>query len=251
MNSIQQENKLEAKNDQSQTPPAQQEVAQQTNNEIAPEIKSEENKANWKAFREQRELERKAKEEALRKAAEKAAEAEALRAALEAITNKPSSNNQTNNDYDDIEETEEQRIDRRVEAAIRQREAQAEQQRKQRELQEYPERLVATYSDFNKVCNSENLDYLEYHYPEVATPFKHLPDGFDKWAAIYKAVKRFVPNTDARQDQLKAEKNLIKPGSISSPGNTHGGNAMPSARLDEERKKANWERMQRTLKGLT
>lgn len=250
MNPIPQENKLETKIDQQQTPPVQQEVTQVATNEASPDIKSEENKANWKAFREQRELERKAREEADRRASEKAAEAEALRAALEAITNKPTNNRQQNNDYDDIEETEEQRIDKRVEAAIKQREAQAEQQRKQRELQEYPERLVANYSDFNKVCNSENLDYLEYHYPEVATPFKHLPDGYEKWAAIYKAVKRFVPNTDSRQDQNRAEKNLNKPGSISSPGNTQGGNAMGTAKLDEARKAANWERMQRTLKGL-
>lgn len=251
MNPIQQDNKLETKNDQHQTPAIKQEVVEQATNEVAPDIKSEENKANWKAFREQRELERKAREEADRRALEKAAEAEALRAALEAITNKPSTSRQSSHDYDDNEETEEQRIDKRVEAAIKQREAQAEQQRKQREMQEYPERLVSNYSDFNKVCNSENLDYLEYHYPEVATPFKHLPDGYDKWAAIYKAVKRFVPNIDSKQDQHRAEKNLNKPGSISSPGNTQGGNAMPAARLDEERKKANWERMQRTLKGLS
>jgi hypothetical protein len=82
-------------------------------------------------------------------------------------------------------------------------------------------------------------------------PFSHLPDGYDKWQAIYKAVKRFVPNTDSRQDSMKAERNLQKPASISSPGNTQGGNAMPGAKLDESRKAANWERMQRTLKGLS
>ena len=98
--------------------------------EAAPEIKSEENKNNWKAFREQREIERKAREADDKRAQEKAAEAEALKAALEALTSKPSNNRQTN-DYgsDDIEESEEARIDKRVELAMKQREAIAEKQR--------------------------------------------------------------------------------------------------------------------------
>lgn len=243
------ENITEQKNEQAQNTAQPIAIAKV---EAAPEIKTEENRDNWRKFREQREAERKAREESERRAAEKSAEAEALRAALEALANKPSNNRQSHqNDSQDVEETEEQRIDRRVEAIIKQREAKAEQERRAREMQEFPDRLKSTYSDFNKVCTSENLDYLEYHYPEVAAPFAHLPDGYEKWQGIYKAVKRFVPNVDARQDTIKVEKNLSKPGSISSTGNTHGGNAMPSARLDEARKAANWERMQRTLKGLS
>jgi hypothetical protein len=219
--------------------------------EPAPEIKTEENKANWKAFREQREIERKAKEASDKRASEKAAEAEALRAALEAITNKPSNIRQTNdNTYDDNEETEEQRIDKRVELAIKQREAIQEKQRQERELREAPERIMQTYPDFNKVVSTENCDYLDYHYPELTAPFKYMPEGYEKWAAMYRAVKKFVPNADSKQDMNRAEKNLAKPGSISSAGNTHGGNAMPAARLTEERKRENWSRMERDRKGL-
>lgn len=249
MQPTQTENITDQKNDQVQTTPPGVNVVK---SEPAPEIKSEENKDNWRKFREQREAERKSREDSERRATEKSAEAEALRAALEALANKPSNNRQIN-EYgsQDNEETEEQRIDRRVESAIKQREVKAEQERKVREQHEFPERLKATYNDFNKVCSAENLDYLEYHYPEVAAPFAHLPDGYDKWQGIYRAVKRFVPNVDARQETAKVDKNLSKPGSISSTGNTHGGNAMPSARLDEARKAANWERMQRTLKGLS
>ncbi len=243
MNPSPTENKPEQKIEQAQP------VVQ--TNEPSPEIKSEENKANWKHFREQRENERKAREYAEKAAAEERARAEALKAALEAVTNKP--NNQYNAPQyaDDIAETEEQRIDRRVEAAIKQREAEAERKRLERERQETPEKLQSTYKDFNKVCTAENLDYLEYHYPEVAKPFAYMPEGFDKWASIYQAVKRFVPTTDAKHDIAKAEKNLQKPGSISSAGNTQGGNAMPGARLDEQKKAENWQRMQRLLKGLS
>lgn len=252
MNPSQSENKTEQKIEQVQTQPQAPIAQAKQEAEPAPEVKSEENKANWKAFREQRESERKAREESDRRATEKAAEAQALRAALEAAVNKQSNNHQIRNEgFDDSEETEEQKIDRKVEAAIKQREAKYEQERRVREQQEFPERLRENFNDFNKVCTSENLDYLEYHYPEVAVPFKHLPEGYDKWAAIYKAVKRFVPNTDSRNESMRAEKNLNKPGSISSTGNTHGGNAMPAAKLDESRKAANWERMQRTLKGLS
>jgi hypothetical protein len=220
--------------------------------EASPEIKSEENKANWKAFREQRESERKAKEAAERAAAEERARADALKAALEAVTNKPQQRNDNySNNQDDIAETEEQRIDRRVDALLKQREAAYEQQRQERERQEAPTRIIQTYPDFNQVVTTENCDYLDYHYPELTAPFKYMPEGYEKWNAMYKAVKKFVPNTEHKKEAAKADKNLAKPGSVSTPGTTQGGNAMPGARLDESRKEANWARMQKLLKGLS
>jgi len=220
--------------------------------EAAPNIKSEENKTNWKAFREQREAERKAKEAAEKAMGEERARADALKAALEAITNKP--NVQNDRQYDnqnDIADTEEQRIDKRVDAILKQRESEYERQRQEKEKQEAPNRIMQTYPDFNQVVTTENCDYLDYHYPELTAPFKYMPEGYEKWNAMYKAVKKFVPNPESKKDSNKAEKNLAKPGSISSPGNTHGGNAMPGAKLDEARKEANWARMQKLLKGLS
>lgn len=225
------------KNDQ------QQKVVEQ---EAAPQIKTEENQANWRAFREQREAERKAKEDSDKRASEKAAEAEALRAALEALTNKPQRSYQN-----DIEETEEQRIDKRVKQIIDEREAQAKREWAEREQKELPVRLKTVYSDFNNVCSSENIDYLEFHHPVLAKALSKQQDGFDKWSDIYNAIKKYVPNIDSKIDKARAEKNLQKPGSISSPGTTQGTGIMPSAKLDEARKSANWERMQRTIKGLS
>jgi len=243
------ENKIEQKIEQVQNPSSQILPNSPPITEPSPTIKTEENQANWKVFREQREAERKAKELADKRAYEKAEEAAALRAALEALANKPSNNyNSRDNDSQDTEESEDQRIKRRVEEIIKEREILAEKQKQEKEQQEFPTRLINTYHDFNQVCTSENLDYLEYHFPEVATPFKYLADGYEKWAAVYKAVKRFVPNLDSRHDSHRAEKNLQKPGSISSPGRTQGESALPSAKLDESRKAANWERMQRVIK---
>ena len=62
MNPIQQDNKVETKTEQEQIKTQPSEIAKETSNEPSPDIKSEENKANWKAFREQRELERKARD---------------------------------------------------------------------------------------------------------------------------------------------------------------------------------------------
>ncbi len=152
--------------------------------------------------------------------------------------------------YEEQEDSEEAKIDRRVKQIIEERERAAEVQKQQNEMQALPKTLNTVFTDFNKVCTEENLDYLEFHYPEIATPFKHMPEGFDKWAAIYKTLKRFIPNTDSNKDASKAERNLHKPSSLSTPGATSGSNAMPSARLTEERKAENWARMEKARKGL-
>jgi hypothetical protein len=202
---------------------------------------------NWKKFRENREKERKEREELERDRAKKAAENEALKAALEALANKP---NPQSNDQDRPEETDEQRIRRQVKEAVEEREKAAEEARIKREAQELPQKLHQTYNDFDSVCSNENLDYLEFHYPEIAAPYKHLPDSYEKWANIYKAVKRFVPNPNSSKDQKKAEKNFNKPQSMAVPGSTMTTDTPPTV-LDDKRKESNWLRMQRRMKGLS
>ncbi len=205
---------------------------------------------NWKKFREERAEERKQKEILEKKAREKEAEATALKAAMDAILNKQPvshSNRQQESEYEE-EETEDQRIEKKVNALLSAKERQYEDERKRREQAEFPNKLVSTYSDFNQVCTAENLDYLEYHYPEVAAAFKHAPDGYDKWASVYKAVKRFVPNSDNAKDKSKAEKNFSKPQSMSVAGVTQTGDAPPMM-LDDKRRQDNWSRMQKVMKG--
>lgn len=200
---------------------------------------------NWKKFREERALERKQKEAADKRAAEKEAEAQALKAAMDALLNKPTQSN--HNEYAD-DEDEDVKIQKKIDAALSVRERQLEEQRRQREHAEFPQRLASTYTDFNDVCSTENLDYLEFHYPEVANAFKHAPDGFDKWSSVYKAVKRFVPNTNSLKDQKKAEKNFNKPQSMAASGMTQTGDTAPM-QLDDKRRADNWARMQKVMKG--
>ena len=220
--------------------------------EEAPPIKTEENQANWKAFRERRDQERKEREAAQKQAQEERARAEALKAALEAVTGQPQRQAQQ---YEAQEESEDDRIQKKIDAAVEARlakeRARYEQEERERESKEAPERILQAFPDFKQVVSTENCDYLDYHYPELTAPFKYMPEGYEKWAAMYRAVKKFVPNPDSRKEQNRAERNLQKPGSLSTPGATTGGNAMPSARLDDAKKADNWARMQRTLKGLS
>jgi hypothetical protein len=228
------------KNIQEQTPP-------QTTEKKAEETSQESlNEKNFKEFREGRKQDRKIREEAERRAAEKEAEASALKAALESLVNKPQSTvpYQTNEPMD---ETEDQKIQRKVEQVLVEREKAREEQRRQEEIRTYPQKLANEFKDFSQVCSEENLDYLEYHYPEIAAPFKRLPDSYDKWADIYKAVKRFVPS-DGKKEQKKAEKNFSKPQSMAVPGATPTGDTAPIY-LDDKRRADNWARMQRVMRG--
>lgn len=211
---------------------------------------------NWRAFREARKKDRAEKEAAERKAADKEAEVNALKAAMEAAFARDSRNGHSNAkhvepNYYEESETEDERIEKKVQAALSAREAAYENARIEREKQEYPRRLAQTYADYNDVVNSDHIDYLEYHYPEVAAPLKRLPDGYDKWSDVYKALKKFVPNINHRKEAARAEANFNKPKSLSSAGAAPIQETGNSIRLTEDRRAANWERMQKQLKGVS
>jgi hypothetical protein len=210
---------------------------------------------NWKAFREARKKDRAEREAAEKRAQEKEAEAAALRAAMEAAFSKqpiPVPNNQYSDHYSQ-EETEEEKIDKRVNAAIAAREAQAAKERLERERIEYPQRLSQTYPDFNYIISQDNLDYLDYHFPEVSRPLQRLPDGFDKWSDIYHAIKKFIPNNkESKKDAVKADANAMKPKSISSMGITQPGEgrAIPNMIDIEAKRAARYAEMKRIINGI-
>lgn len=207
---------------------------------------------NWRAFREARKKDRAEREAAEAKAKDKEAEVQALKAAMEAAFAKSPVIPPNQNGYDDPPgESEDERIEKKVQAALASREALYVKQMEERERQEYPQRLTKNFVDFNQVISQENLDYLDYHYPEISRPLQRLPDDYDKWADIYRAVKKFVPgNNSAKKDAAKAEANFNKPRSMSSSSITQPGEAASSARLTEEKRAANWARMQAVLKGV-
>ncbi len=203
---------------------------------------------NWKKFRETRDRERKEKEAAEKRAADREAEASALKLAMEALLNKSQPQAQGQSYGEQTEETEQQRVERLVQESILKNERIRQTERDKREIAELPQKLQATFSDFSQVCSDENMDYLKFHYPEVAAGYKHAPDTFETWANIYKAMKKFVPNPDSRKDQARIEKNLSKPQSMSVPGSTQTGDHAPTE-LTEQRRKDNWQRMCRVMKG--
>lgn len=213
---------------------------------------------NWRAFREARKKERSDREAAEQRAAEKEREVEALKRAMEAAFagGGPVRPSQIQNDRHSYqsefqEESEDERIEKKVQAAIAQRETASEKARAEREHNEYPTKLRNTYSDFEQVVSQENLDYLDYHYPEVSKPLQRLGDGYDKWTDVYKAVKKFVPNnTTSRKEAAKADANFSKPRSMSSSGLSQNTQAPQSLSLSEDRKAENWARMQKAMKSM-
>lgn len=207
---------------------------------------------NWKRFREQRKKERAEKEAAERRAAEKEQEVIALKAAMEAAFSRQQPSAAPVDQYGYAqEETEEQRIDKKISAALAARDEQYRREAAQREAQEYPQRLKHVYPDFDQVVSQENLDYLDYHFKEVSNPLQRLENGYDKWADIYRAVKKFVPNhANAKKDAARAEANFNKPKSMSSMG-AEAPMAQGAPMLSKDRRAENWERMQKTLKGVS
>lgn len=219
-----------------------QENNEQTKNES---IESQE-QINWKKFREQREIDRKQKEQAEKIADEERKKAEAFKAALDSVLNKTSEQNPYTNELDS--QTEEERIAKIVQENIEKERKRIENEHLEKEKREFPEKLASTFTDFKKVCSEENLDYFEYHHPEIAEPFKYLPDSFEKWKMIYYAVKKHVPNLSSKDDQKKIDHNFSKPQSMSVKGITSTGDNAP-LQLDEKRRNDNWARMQRVMKG--
>lgn len=201
---------------------------------------------NWKNFRAEREAERKQLEQERKQRQEREKEAAALKAALEAALSKPEPKQAQETPYEELSEQE--RIRKEVDDAVEARLRKIEEARQLEEQAKLPLNLKKAYSDFDQVCSTENLDYLEFHYPEVAQAYKYMPDGFDKWSSIYKAVKRFIPNVDGKKEAARVDRNLQKPQSAAAL--TQAGHPMPPANdLTEERRKANWERMQRVMRG--
>lgn len=229
----------------------EQNLTPQANEEKKSEVQDD---PNFKAFREARKKDKAEREAAERRASEKEAEALALKSAMEALLNKSNPQPQPysyQNNYPE-EETEDQKIDKKVQAAIAIREAASEKARIEREQRELPQRITQAYPDYHQVVNEENGAYLEYHYPELYRSLLRQPENFETLSDTYKLVKKFVPNsTTAKKESAKADSNFSKPKSISSATITQSGQSAPeSMHSIEQRRAANWARMQQVMKGV-
>ena len=228
---------------QAQVEDNKKEVLEQPKEEVVATAETQQ-EINWKKFREgreqdrkEKELARREKEAAERREKDRIAEANALRAALEATLAKPTQ-----------EPQEEDIIQKRVDEALERRDREAEKKRVEREQEELPQKLKQAFNDFNDVCTKENLDYLEFHFPEIAKPCTYMGDSFEKWSLIYNAVKKHLPNHKNKNDQSRIESNAKKPQSMAG-GLSQTGDGAPTLSLDDDRKKANYARMLKVLKG--
>ncbi len=240
---------------QNETAVPQHDVIVQQNTNEKKDTESPEDQ-NWKAFREARKRDRAEREAAERRAAEKEQEIAALKAAMEAaFSAKSSPTPQAYQQYygmEQPEENEEQRIERKVNELLSKKEEQYRREQAEYEQREYPNRIKRDFPDFAQVCSQENLDYLDFHYPEISRPLQRLGDGYDKWHDTYHAVKKLIPNhSSARKEAMRADINSNKPRSISStaPSPT-GDKPRESWQESEARRAENWARMQRIMKGV-
>lgn len=221
---------------------------------------------NWKKFRSDREAERKQREEeaSSRLAAEKAAKEKdeqiaALQQAMTQAMNQgqsvtPDQQQQIIDELDPTDIPTGEQVSKYVESTVqkllRKEIEQQQQQIQQKNDQDQLRALPKDNPDFDQVCSTENLDYLEFHYPGVAVAFNNMPDDYTKWSNIYKTVKKLVPNYDAGQQKARAEANAAKPQSMSVPGTSQTGDQAPNVNLDANRRAEIWKRMQRKMKGL-
>lgn len=238
-----------------QTPEVVQEKVEQV--VAQPEVKQDEVREdpNWKVVRELRKKEKAEREAAEQRASEEKARADAMAKALEVALSKSTFNQsspQQNYAAYPEEETEDQRLEKKLSAMMEKREAQWQRDRAEKEMQQLPSIMQQTYSDYFQVINEDNAAYLKYHDPDLYESIVHLPNTVDGCSKAYRLVKKHVPNaTSAKRDEAKAEINFNKPKSMSSTSVTQGGEAGSSARLTEEKRAQNWERMQKQLKGLS
>lgn len=218
---------------------------------------------NWKKFRAEKEALRKAKEQEALKAQELANQNAALQQALDAVLTKQQPQQQATHHMpvlpkdqfvtgEEIQSYLDGTLDPKLESKIDQlldrKERQRQAEAAEREKRELPNRVKTVHSDWESVVSQDNCDYLEYHHPELSASISAMPESVEKYSTIYKAIKRYVPNAGNSQDMRKLEANALKPRSASASGVAQTVPA-PSLVIDNDRKKANYERMMRQIKG--
>lgn len=93
-------------------------------------------------------------------------------------------------------------------------------------------KIKAVYPDFEKVVSAENVERLNYEYPEVAQSLKDNPDIYSKAAAAYSIIKRFgIHQEDPIQtyEKQKATQNLSKPRPLASVSPQQGDSPLSKA----------------------
>lgn len=224
---------------------------------------------NWRNFRAAKEARRKQDEEAAkerdqlkaqaqRSAEEKLALQQALEAALSARGNTNAISQQQKDDIvqglDPNDIPTGGQVASYVQKAIQDGIAKALTEQKHLSYQEQEkkriENLEKEIPDFNQVLSKDNVDYLEYHYPSVFQAMKEQPESYQKYKGAYDTVKKLVPNLNNSQNNARAEINLAKPKSLSSPGVTGAAEKKAAWSMSEQERKENYDNMVKRIKGI-
>lgn len=87
------------------------------------------------------------------------------------------------------------------------------------------------HPDVDEVVSAENIQVLIDEHPEIANVLRSTPDLKDKTLAAYKFIKQLgiSKSSDINPDALRAQKNAVKPRSLSSIAN--GNSALSHANM--------------------
>jgi len=236
----------------------------------APEQETPE-QINWRNFRQAKEAQRKRDEDAARErdqlkaqaqrsAEEKLALQQALDAALSARGNTNGISQQQKEDIiqglDPNDIPTGAQVSQYVQKAIQEGLAKALQEQKQMTWQEQEKKRMDNIDkeipDFNSVLSKDNMDYLEYHYPSVFQAMKDQPESYNKYKGAYETVKKLVPNLNSSQNAARAEHNLAKPKSLSTPGvSSQSDQKQQMWSMSNQERQANYESMLKRIKGIS
>jgi hypothetical protein len=121
--------------------------------------------------------------------------------------------------------------------------------------------LRAKFSDFDKVVTEDNIELLQYEYPELANTLNSSTDLYSTAVSAYTMIKKLGISQEQQSrvttmaDKAQAQKNAAKPKSVASVSPQQGDSPLSNASafangLTEDLKKQMIKEMQESRKNL-
>ena len=121
--------------------------------------------------------------------------------------------------------------------------------------------LRAKFSDFDKVVTEDNIELLQYEYPELANTLNSSTDLYSTAVSAYTMIKKLGISQEQQSrvttmaDKAQAQKNAAKPKSVASVSPQQGDSPLSNASafangLTEDLKKQMVQEMNLARKGL-
>ena len=94
-------------------------------------------------------------------------------------------------------------------------------------------RIKANFPDFDQVVSKENVEILNYEFPEIAQSLRDTPNFYNKAVAAYSVIKRFGIGQEKEDlyaaDKAKAIANAKKPRPLASAAPQQGDSPLSKA----------------------